>query len=90
MNNSFLIKINGFSCFPELLPNRIYLAKKTKKPKKGDFLVFRYKKNLIVKKVNKITKKYIFFEDNFKNIYIVKNNRNFFKVNPSNCKIKLS
>jgi phage repressor protein C with HTH and peptisase S24 domain len=77
----FLIKINGFSCFPNLLPDKIYSVKKIKKPKKGDFLVFKYQKNLLVKRVKKITKKYIVFEDNFKNIYIIKNKNYFLKVN---------
>jgi len=80
----FLIKINGFSCFPDLLPDKIYSIKKIKNPKKGDFLVFKYKKNLLVKRVKKITKKYIVFEDNFKNIYIIKNKNYFFKVNTKN------
>jgi phage repressor protein C with HTH and peptisase S24 domain len=78
--DEFLIKINGFSCFPDLLPDKIYSVKKIKKPKKGDFLVFKYKKNLLVKRVKKITKKYIVFEDNFKKIYIIKNKNCFYKV----------
>jgi len=78
-----LVKINGFSCFPDLLPGKIYLAKKIKKPKKGDFLIFKHKKDLLVKKIKKITKKYIILEDSFKNIYTIKNNKKvFLKLNP--------
>jgi hypothetical protein len=78
--DKFLVKIEGISCFPDLLPQKIYLAKKFKNLKIGDFLVFKYKNKILVKKLKKIEKKFLILEDNFKNNYKIRKTKNFLKI----------
>jgi hypothetical protein len=49
----FLVKIDGLSCWPYLMPGRKYLATSVLAPKVGDFVVFRAKDEdrFLVKKV---------------------------------------
>ena len=53
----FLIKIEGESAWPNLIPEKVYLATGIAKAKKGDFIVFispKNKKQAMVKKVTEI------------------------------------
>lgn len=47
----FLVKIEGLSCFPDLLPNKIYLAQNISRPKIGQYVVFQQNKKILVKKL---------------------------------------
>lgn len=50
----FLVKVEGLSCWPYLKPGRRYFATSLITPKKGDFVIFRDKKNqsrFLVKRV---------------------------------------
>src|SRR3989338_7451860 len=55
----FLIKIEGESMWPVLIPGRQYLATNMLPIRRGDFVVFRNPQNtqeIFVKRVNKISK----------------------------------
>ncbi|MEM5811797.1 MAG: S24/S26 family peptidase [Candidatus Aenigmatarchaeota archaeon] len=54
----FLVKIDGFSCFPFLMPGKYYLAHNFRKPKPGDFVVFKWEKEVLVKRVIQIKNDY--------------------------------
>ena len=51
------MRIDGESCFPDLIPGKKYLAQKTKTPQVGEFVVFLNPLNaqqILVKKVVRI------------------------------------
>ena len=53
-NLLFVVKVEGESAFPELIPGRKYLATSLKRPKIGRFIVFKNPRNeaqIMVKKV---------------------------------------
>lgn len=54
-NLLFKVKIFGESCWPELVPGKIYLATSLKKPRIGNYVVFKNPKpeepEYIIKKV---------------------------------------
>jgi len=54
----FLVKVEGESAWPELVPEKIYFATSLLRPKIGNFIVFKNPKNNeqnFVKKIVKIT-----------------------------------
>ena len=53
----FLVKVEGESLWPELVPGKRYLATSVLKPRAGDYLIFKNPKNLqeiFVKKIKNI------------------------------------
>ena len=61
----FLVKIEGESAWPELVPGKSYLATNLLKPKVSDFIVFKDPKNrkeTFVKKVKEIKNNFYFVE----------------------------
>ncbi|MBI4086259.1 MAG: S26 family signal peptidase [Candidatus Liptonbacteria bacterium] len=53
----FLVKVEGESLWPELIPGKRYLATSLFKPNAGDYVIFKNPKNrkeIFVKKVKKI------------------------------------
>lgn len=59
----FLVKIEGESAWPELMPERLYFATNFLKPKIGDFIIFKNPKNqkeILVKRI-KSTRKNSYF-----------------------------
>lgn len=55
----FRVKVEGESCWPELIPGNSYFATKLFKPREGQFLVFKNPKNqaeIFVKKIISIKK----------------------------------
>lgn len=54
----FVVKVEGESAFPELLPGSYYLATSLRKPKPGNFIVFtdpNKPSRILVKKVRSIS-----------------------------------
>lgn len=47
----FLVKIEGLSAFPELIPGKYYLAQNLWQPKIGQYVVFLFQKRIVVKKL---------------------------------------
>ena len=58
-NEHFLVEVSGESCWPELIPGKKYLATKSRRPKVGDFAVFKKAdapNEYLVKKISMIKK----------------------------------
>ncbi len=61
----FLVKVEGESAWPNLVPEKRYLATNLLKPKVSDFIVFQNPKNrkeIFVKKVKEIKNNFYFVE----------------------------
>ncbi len=61
----FLVKVEGESAWPELVPEKLYFATNLIKPKKGELVVFKNpkdKKEILVKKIKLIKKNLYFIE----------------------------
>ncbi|MCP6719338.1 MAG: S26 family signal peptidase [Patescibacteria group bacterium] len=63
----FSVEVEGESAWPELIPEKTYLATGIKKPKVGDFIVFlnpENNKEILVKKIKSIEDNYYFVSGN--------------------------
>jgi hypothetical protein len=61
----FLVKVEGESCWPFLIPNKYYLATNLLKPKENDFIVFinpKNKEEIFVKRVKYVYDDFYFVE----------------------------
>jgi len=75
----FFVKIEGLSCFPEILPEKIYLVLNVK-PKIGDFIVFKGEREIFVKKLKKIKDNFLILEDSFKKEYKIEREKVLGKI----------
>ncbi len=53
----FIVKIEGESAWPELIPEKYYFATSLLRPKTGRFFIFKKDGRIIVKKIEKILDK---------------------------------
>lgn len=67
----FLVKIEGLSLFPNLVPGRLYLASKLSKIKKNDYVIFLYKNKILVKRVLSIEGVNILLTDNLNKKFMI-------------------
>jgi len=61
----FLVKVEGESAWPELIPEKIYFATNLLRLKIGDFVVFRNPKDqreILIKRIKFIRKSFYFLE----------------------------
>ncbi len=72
----FLVKIDGLSCFPDLIPNKIYLAQNLFQPKIGQYVVFLEEKKYLVKRLISKTKNYLLLKGKIdKKTYLIRKER---------------
>lgn len=70
-NKIFLVKITGFSLFPDLIPGKFYLAHNFGKLKPGDFVIFKFNEKIFVKKILVINHNDILVGDNLDQQFMI-------------------
>lgn len=79
-NLLFLVQIDGFSLFPDLVPGEIYLASRLPRIKKDDYIIFIFEEQVLIKKVLNRGKNYILTIDNFGKKFFVPENQILGKI----------